>query len=225
MMRTIWCGQVSAPKESTSSAASRSDGSCPSGPPMAITSDAARPPSRSAAMRFGEIFRGNALAALVEQDERRARGRGAGSAGPLPRACARRTSAPRLSAISVRPENSRPMAGPLLRKAFEIAVGKFLLGAGLHAAHGKYRDLHPSSGLSGHPVQAQLLAERALRGAPSGSSLPRGPAPATSFRGCRTRGFRGGRRARSRRPHRSAPSRRRRGPRPAQCPGRRPSAP
>ena len=31
---------------------------------------------------------------------------------------------------------------PALRKTLEIAVGKLFLGAGLHAAHGKNRDLH-----------------------------------------------------------------------------------
>ena len=41
----------------------------------------------------------------------------------------------------------------------------------------------------------------------SARSLPRGPEPATSSRCCRTRGFLDGRRARSRRRHRSAPSR------------------
>ena len=69
MTRTSWCGQVSAPKESTSSASSRSDGSCPSGPPMAMTSAAAAAVAQSADP-FGEILGGEILAALVEQDQR-----------------------------------------------------------------------------------------------------------------------------------------------------------
>ena len=164
---------------------------------------AGRPASRQPARRCGECFARRALAAFVEDDERR---RGAAprhfhtieDAGRLLGAARVVLSRPALRQF----EDVEPGQAEAPADAFDplaISLDELAFGAALQAAHG-------------HDAQPQRARLRIRRRVHAG-----GPRP-TSSRGCRSRAPRDGRCGRARRRHRSAPSRRPAALRPARFP-------
>ena len=133
-MRTSWCGQVIAPKASARAARSSERRPRPSGPPMTRRQSlgAAVAPAREPSAKAAAV---EALAALVEGDERRRPAATWRGAPPLPRPCGRRRC--RRGFRGIRGARRSGRGGlPAVVGAVDIAVEELALGPGLQPADG-----------------------------------------------------------------------------------------